>query len=102
MEYLISLLAPIVATIAGTITGTELFKRIWPDVPARVVTYAVWVLAIGIVYIILNLLPLWLVIALLLISSGLYSQVLKPPIQWILGSREERNRPIGGGGGGPR
>ena len=101
MEYLISLLAPIVATIAGTITGTELFKRIWPDVPARVVTYAVWVLAIGIVYIILNLLPLWLVIALLLISSGLYSQVLKPPIQWLLGSNKGRT-PIGGGGGGPR
>lgn len=101
MEYLISLLAPIVATIAGTITGTELFKRIWPDVPARAVTYAVWVLAIGIVYIILNLLPLWLVIALLLISSGLYSQVLKPPIQWLSGNSKGRT-PIGGGGGGPR
>lgn len=100
---LILMITPIVATIVSTIMGTELFKKLFPNATSRTVTYIVWGLVAVVVWLILDLFPWWLTAALLLVSSGLYSSILKVPIGWAKNAiSSDRNPPIGGGGGGPR
>lgn len=104
MEYLISLLVPIVATFVSTLMGTEAFKWVVDktglNISARKVTWAVWAVVALIIWAILDLMPFWLVLVVGVLAMGTYAGVLKP-VFGLIRNRDGKVPPIGGGGGGP-
>jgi fucose permease len=91
---LFALIWPIIGTFVSTIMGTAVFKRFFPDVNARVVTWVVIGILVVVVGLVLSWLPSWLVFAIGIFSAGFYSQVIKLPE-----SLSDQSKKIGGGGG---
>lgn len=81
-EQLYAILGPIVATIVSTLMGTEAFKWIVKksgmNITSETVTWFVWGVIALIVWLVLDLFPLWFIIILGLLTAGGYSWWLKP------------------------
>lgn len=108
LSQLYEVLGPIVATVVSTLMGTEVFKWIVEktglNISSRTVTWFVWGVVALIVWLVLEVLPLWLTLVLGLLAIGLYAGVLKPVFTRIGIARNRgggKVTPIGGGGGGP-
>lgn len=99
MEIIV-FLAPYVGVIVSTIMGTEAFKLLFPKANSRIITAVVWGLVIVAVWFLYRWFPFLTTVLLVLAASGAYSMFLEPIVKSFGSS--ERNRPIGGGGGGPR
>lgn len=104
-DQLLAILGPIVATLVSTLMGTEAFKwvtdKLKINISARTVTWIVWGVVALIVWLVLDLFPLWFVVVLGVLAAGGYSWWIKPVLT-KMGIAKERDKvpPIGGGGGG--